>query len=109
MNVAKNLWASVQGDPVFMRRVNGWLTMFWLAIQPRSLSAARNGAATPVSVSGATSTLSTPTRLTLPACCPSAASGAARRPPARLATNARRFIILSPDPPGAGAGWLADR
>lgn len=26
----KSLWASVQGDPVFMRRVNGWLTVFWL-------------------------------------------------------------------------------
>jgi hypothetical protein len=27
-----SLWASVQGDPVFMRRVNGWLTMFWLVM-----------------------------------------------------------------------------
>lgn len=26
MNTAKSLWAMVQGDPVFMRRVNGWLT-----------------------------------------------------------------------------------
>lgn len=25
----KSLWASVQGDPVFMRRVNGWLTVIW--------------------------------------------------------------------------------
>jgi hypothetical protein len=32
------LWASVQGDPVFMRRVNGWLTMFWLAMIPLSLA-----------------------------------------------------------------------
>ncbi len=30
MNAIKSLWASVQGDPVFMRRVNGWLTIFWL-------------------------------------------------------------------------------
>ncbi len=34
----KSLWASVQGDPVFMRRVNGWLTMFWLAMIPVSLA-----------------------------------------------------------------------
>lgn len=25
----KSLWASVQGDPVFMRRVNGWATIIW--------------------------------------------------------------------------------
>jgi hypothetical protein len=31
-----SLWASVQGDPVFMRRVNGWLTIFWLAMIPIS-------------------------------------------------------------------------
>jgi hypothetical protein len=36
MGVAKSLWASVQGDPVFMRRVNGWLTMFWLVMIPVS-------------------------------------------------------------------------
>jgi hypothetical protein len=34
----KTLWASVQGDPVFMRRVNGWLTMFWLGMIPVSLA-----------------------------------------------------------------------
>jgi len=32
----KSLWASVQGDPVFMRRVNGWLTILWLAMIPIS-------------------------------------------------------------------------
>ena len=32
----KSLWASVQGDPVFMRRLNGWLTMFWIAMIPVS-------------------------------------------------------------------------
>ena len=37
MNVAKSLWASVQGDPVFMRRVNGWLTIFWLTMIPISM------------------------------------------------------------------------
>lgn len=36
MTIAKSLWASIQGDPVFMRRVNGWLTMFWLAMIPVS-------------------------------------------------------------------------
>ncbi len=25
----KSLWASVQGDPVFMRKLNGWLTISW--------------------------------------------------------------------------------
>ena len=38
MNVAKSLWASIQGDPVFMRRVNGWLTIFWVAMIPISYS-----------------------------------------------------------------------
>ena len=32
----KSLWESVQGDPVFMRRLNGWLTMFWIAMIPVS-------------------------------------------------------------------------
>src|ERR1700751_2690982 len=32
----KALWNSVQGDPVFMRRLNGWLTMFWIAMIPIS-------------------------------------------------------------------------
>jgi hypothetical protein len=32
-----SLWASVQGDPVFMRRVNGWFTIFWLAMIPISI------------------------------------------------------------------------
>jgi hypothetical protein len=35
--VVKSLWASVQGDPVFMRRVNGWLTVFWIAMIPISV------------------------------------------------------------------------
>ena len=33
----KSLWASVQGDPVFMRRVNGWLTIFWIMMIPVSI------------------------------------------------------------------------
>ena len=35
--VVKSLWASIQGDPVFMRRVNGWLTIFWLTMIPVSI------------------------------------------------------------------------
>lgn len=37
MSVVKSLWASIQGDPVFMRRVNGWLTMFWIVMIPVSI------------------------------------------------------------------------
>jgi hypothetical protein len=35
--VVKSLWASIQGDPVFMRRVNGWLTVFWILMIPVSI------------------------------------------------------------------------
>ena len=38
MSGVKSLWASVQGDPVFMRRVNGWLTIFWIAMIPVSIA-----------------------------------------------------------------------
>jgi hypothetical protein len=38
MGVMKALWASVQGDPVFMRRVNGWFTIFWMAMIPVSIA-----------------------------------------------------------------------
>jgi len=34
----KSLWASVQGDPVFMRRINGWLTVFWIVMIPVSVA-----------------------------------------------------------------------
>jgi hypothetical protein len=37
MSVIKSLWASIQGDPTFMRRVNGWLTIFWIAMIPVSI------------------------------------------------------------------------
>ena len=37
MSVLKSLWASIQGDPVFMRRVNGWLTVFWILMIPISI------------------------------------------------------------------------
>ena len=37
MSVMKSLWSSIQGDPVFMRRVNGWLTIFWIVMIPVSI------------------------------------------------------------------------
>ena len=37
MGTMKALWASVQGNPVFMRRVNGWFTMFWISMIPISI------------------------------------------------------------------------
>jgi hypothetical protein len=36
--MVKSLWAMVQGDPVFMRRVNGWLTIFWIGMIPVSIA-----------------------------------------------------------------------
>lgn len=36
MNTVKALWAMVQGDPTFMRRVNGWLTIAWIGMIPIS-------------------------------------------------------------------------
>lgn len=38
MSGMKSLWASVQGDPVFMRRVNGWFTIFWIVMIPISIA-----------------------------------------------------------------------
>ena len=38
MQLAKSLWASVQGDPKFMRKVNGWLTIFWILMIPVSFT-----------------------------------------------------------------------
>jgi hypothetical protein len=37
MSVVKSLWASIQGDPFFRRRVNGWLTIFWIVMIPVSV------------------------------------------------------------------------
>ena len=37
MTVIKTLWASVHGDPTLMRRLNGWLTIFWIAMIPVSI------------------------------------------------------------------------
>ena len=36
MGPIKSLWALVQGDAVFMKRVNGWFTIFWIAMIPIS-------------------------------------------------------------------------
>ena len=38
MGIFQKCWHCVQRDPVFMRRVNGWLTMFWVAMIPVSLA-----------------------------------------------------------------------
>jgi len=38
MSALKSLWSSVQGDPLFMRRVNGWLTIFWIVMIPFSIA-----------------------------------------------------------------------
>ena len=43
MSVVKSLWASIQGDPVFMRALNGWLTIFWIVMIPVPYS--RDGSA----------------------------------------------------------------
>jgi len=37
MSVVKSLWASIQGDPMFMRALNGWLTIFWIVMIPVSI------------------------------------------------------------------------
>lgn len=36
-NPGARLWRLVQGDPAFMRSVNGWLTLFWVAMIPVSM------------------------------------------------------------------------
>ena len=36
VSVARSLWASVQGHPKFMLRLNGWLTVFWIVMIPIS-------------------------------------------------------------------------
>jgi hypothetical protein len=38
VSVIKSLWTAIQGDPVFMRRVNGWLTIFWIVMIPVSIA-----------------------------------------------------------------------
>ena len=36
MNKVESLWKMIQGDPVFMRKVNGWFTIFWIVMIPVS-------------------------------------------------------------------------
>ena len=36
--LSKSLSAMVQGDPVFMRRINGWLTILWVVMIPVSIA-----------------------------------------------------------------------
>ena len=36
--MARSLWASVQGNPKFMMRLNGWLTLFWVVMIPISFA-----------------------------------------------------------------------
>jgi hypothetical protein len=38
VSVVRSLWGSIQGDPVFMRRLNGWLTILWIVMIPISLA-----------------------------------------------------------------------
>lgn len=37
VSLIKSLWASVQGDPILMRRVNGWFTILWIVMIPVSI------------------------------------------------------------------------
>ena len=37
MSVLKSVWASITGDPAFMRRLNGWLTIIWILMIPVSI------------------------------------------------------------------------
>lgn len=34
----KSLWAMVQEDPTFMRKVNGWLVVVWVLMIPVSMA-----------------------------------------------------------------------
>ena len=34
----RSLWSSVRGDPAFMQRLNGWLTIFWIVMIPLSIA-----------------------------------------------------------------------
>lgn len=38
MSLIRRTWQAVQGDPVFMRRLNGWLTLFWIVMIPVSIA-----------------------------------------------------------------------
>ena len=38
MDFIQSCWRMIQGDPKFMRRLNGWLTIFWIVMIPLSLA-----------------------------------------------------------------------
>ena len=38
MRLVRSLWSACQGDARFMRRLNAWLTIFWVAMIPISYS-----------------------------------------------------------------------
>ena len=38
MSAVTSLWESVAGDPKFMKKLNGWLTIFWIVMIPVSLA-----------------------------------------------------------------------
>jgi hypothetical protein len=38
MKMVKSFCATIQGDPIFMRRVNGWLTIGWILMIPVSIA-----------------------------------------------------------------------
>ena len=38
MKMVKSFCATIQGDPTFMRRVNGWLTIAWILMIPVSIA-----------------------------------------------------------------------
>lgn len=37
VGAVRSLWALVQGDPKFMMRLNGWLTILWFVMIPVSI------------------------------------------------------------------------
>jgi len=37
MRLHRSVMSSVRGDPVFMRRINGWLAIFWIVMIPISI------------------------------------------------------------------------
>jgi uncharacterized membrane protein len=38
MDSVRKLRTMIQGDPQFMRKINGWLTIFWVCMIPVSLA-----------------------------------------------------------------------
>ena len=37
-SLTHSLWTTVQGDATFVRRLNGWFTVFWIVMIPISLT-----------------------------------------------------------------------